>query len=384
MHQLESYSLATGLRISKMHLEDHFYPLGFDGPYILISSGSGAQGNNYSWYRIVVESLKSSATINGYHIVQCGNNEDYRLDSNVIDLCGKTSKYQYNWLVKNAALVVCNDTSLLHLAGHYNKKVIATFGISHPDTSGAYFGDKNNQIYLLPPEPWTPSYSLQENPKSIDKIMPERIIDSINKMLGLNINVPQTLHIGTDYNFHVLESIPDAVIRPDFLQEHPLNLRLDKGGDENLLFHQVKLRKSTIITNKALPINILSALRPNIENVIYLVEKDNDPTFAKELLRNAIPHTLLSFLPKEEIEKYRFDYMDLSFLDRREKTIKPNFDISGARFRTNKRVFSQGKVYLSYAHLNLGKNIDNFSNNEDDVIDAPEFWEDIEFHYIYK
>jgi len=383
MKQLDSYSLATGLKITKPILEDQFFPLPFNGKYILISSGSGVPGNTYSWYRLVVDFVKQKLHDEDLKIIQCGKAEDYRVDAD-LDLCGKTSLYQYFWLVKNAEMVICNDTSLLHVAGTYDKKFVSLFGVSHPKTSGTSFGNPANQIYLLPPGDWKPSYNTNENPKSIDKIKPEEVIESLSRLLNINIDKPRTIRIGNDYNFHVLETVPNHIIGPDVLAGHPLNIRYDKGGTEENVIHQLRYRKCTIVTDKPLPIEPLLALKANIESIIYLITENDSPDFTKALLSNGLPHSLLSFLSPEEMTAKRLNYIDVSFVDRREKGRKIEEFQEGLKFKTNKRIFSEGKIYLSHAHREQGIISPNFNISNGEVIDTPTFWEDLEFYYLYK
>ncbi len=388
MHLVEAYARTAGLRIDKMLLTEHFYPLGVDEPYIVVVTSSGAPGKNYSYFKLVVDGLKPYLKEKGYKIVQAGGKDDERIGADV-DVCGKTTTSQYFNVISRAELVLSGDTSALHVAGHYNKKLVSLFSVSHPKISGSWFGDKSNQIYLTPPGDWRPSCNPQEQPKFIDKIMPEEAIKAVSSLLDLGVPPSETLHIGPDCRLALLESIPNSVVRPDFFPNAPLNVRLDKGGTEDFVYEQLKHRRSVIVTDRSLNLGVLHQLRGNIDGIIYIVKENDDPKFLEALHRNAFPYRLVSMLSEEALQDKKLNYVEFNLLERKDENSKDNTKLSGVvgentRFSTSKRVLSNSKAYLSYAHIEAEKPLDNFTQGEDNVIDVPAFWQDAEFYHIFN
>lgn len=388
MHLLDAYSRTTGLRIDEMHLMTHFYPLGIDQPYIVVVTSTGAPAKNYSYFRLAIEKLRRPLLQKGVKIVQLGNQDDERIGADV-DACGKTTTFQYFDIISRAELVLCGDTSALHVAGHFNRKIVSLFSISHPKISGAYFGKEENQVYLTPSSDWRPSFNPNENPKTIDQIMPERIVGAVSKFLDLEGTPFETVHIGSEFRVTMLESIPDAVVRPDFYPEAPLNLRLDKGGEEGFVYEQLRYRKSVIVTDKPLNLPLLHQLRGNVAGIIYLVTENDDPKFLEALHRNAFPYRLVSLLPENVVRDKKLSYADFNLLERKDPLTKDSVKLLGdisanTRFSSNKRILSNNKAYLSYAHLEQQKPLDNFTQGEDNVIDIPSFWEDSVFYHIFN
>lgn len=388
MRLVEAYSRTAGLRIDKMLITDQFFPLGIDGPFIVVVTSTGAPAKNYSYFRRVVDVLRPALHAKGYKIVQVGNKDDERIGAD-IDVCGRTTIYQYFNILSRCELVLSGDTSAIHAAGHYDKKIVSLFSISHPKISGALFGNPENQKYLVPPGDWRPSYNPNEHPKLIDKIKPEAAVKAVSDLLDLNVPPFETLFIGGDYRMMLLESIPDTIVRPDFCPQAQLSLRFDKGGDENVIYEQLKYRKAVIATDKPLNTQNLAQLRPHVEGIIYIVTENDDPKFLESLHRNGIPYRLVSLMSVEDVQKKKLSYADFNLLERRDPTSKTNISLEGeinekTRFWTSKRVLSGGKVYLSYAHVETDKPLDNITQGEDNVIDLPSFWEDANFYHIFN
>lgn len=388
MHLVEAYARTAGLRIDKMLLTEHFYPLGIEDPFIVVVTSSGAPGKNYSYFKIVIEALRPYLKEKGYKIVQVGGKDDERIGADV-DACGKTSTFQYFNIINRSELVLCGDTSALHVAGHYNKKIVSLFSVSHPKISGSWFGDRAKQIYLTPPDDWRPSFNPNENPKWIDRILPENVIDAVSGLLDLGVPSIKSVYIGSDFRLTLLESVPNTVVRPDFYPNAPLNVRFDKGGDERLVYEQIRHRKSVVVTDKPLNVGILHQLRPNVDGIIYIVTEKDDPKFLEAIHRNAFPYRLVSMLSAEAIQDKKLSYSDFNLLERKDESTKENTKLlnplgDNARFATGKRILSNNKAYLSYAHVEAEKPLDNFTQGEDNVIDVPAFWQDVEFYHIFN
>ena len=66
---------------------------------------------------------------------------------NVVDFTGKLRINQSASLVKNASLVVANDTGLMHIAAAYHKKILSVWGNTSPQFGmHPYFPDKGSEI----------------------------------------------------------------------------------------------------------------------------------------------------------------------------------------------------------------------------------------------
>jgi len=196
-HLLELYSRMTGLRINKMPIESQHFPVG-SKKYVLFVGGTGMPAKNYSYFPSVISFVKEYLHKSGYDIVQAGDSNNMRMGAD-IDLCGQTSIKQFIHVVKNADLVVCGDTSALHIAGAFNKKIVSLFSITHPYVSGAFFGEPKNQIYLVPDKEWRPSFNPNDSQSIINSIPPEKVVGAIAELLDIDMPKFHTLFIGSGY-----------------------------------------------------------------------------------------------------------------------------------------------------------------------------------------
>jgi hypothetical protein len=380
MHLVEAYSAATRLRIAPMEIETHSFPMPFTQKYVVIITSTGAPAKNYQFWRIVCDWLKPALNAAGYVLVQAGGEKDERIGANH-DICGKTTTLQYFDVIKNAALVVCGDTSAVHVAGHFNVPFVALYSISPPEVSKAYFGNPYLQKYLTPKD-YTPSYNPNESPAAINKIKPEEVVQAAFELLKMRQVAFKTLHAGVGYPLHVLEIIPNVILRPESIPGQVLNIRFDKGGVERAVYDQLALRKCSVSTKAPLDVNILKSLRSNIDFIAYEIDENHSPKFAQDMMREQVPFRLFSNLPNERLNPIKLDYFDIAVIAPYPTPERVECPI-GTKFRTNRKILSNSKIYLSHAHVLEDKPVDGFDKTESIVIDSPEFWRDKELYYIY-
>ena len=178
---LETYSLATAMPIDKCFIKEEEIILPTD-PYITFhpcdTKGTSRQ---YSFWKEVVDGLKSSSDFN-HTIIQVGGENDDRYDVNTTYL-GKTSIHSLAYLIKNSSLHLSYDSFPLHLASHYDIKIVCIF----PQTSkatGPFFSSKDRAICLEPSKTdIKPSYRYNDPNRLINTIKPDKIIEATLKLL---------------------------------------------------------------------------------------------------------------------------------------------------------------------------------------------------------
>lgn len=385
-HLVETYSRSTGLRIDRPQLSETFFPLPITSPYILVITSTGMPSKTYDYFGEVIDYLRKPLHEKGYKTVQAGTKDDQKANCD-IDVTGKTSISQLNYLIQNASLVICGDTSSIHIAGAYNVPFVSLFSITSPKISGAYFGNKNKQRYLTPSN-HKPSFNPNENPKSINEIMPERVCNEVCDLLGMKKINLKTLSIGAFYKLMALEVVPNSLVPPNFNENVILNLRYDYGGEEPILINQIAMRRCTVVTDKPINIDLLIQVRQNIEKVCVEIKSEKDLEFVKQLYKSGIPYTLITFLSAEDLDKLKIDFIDYGSITRKERFTKEKVkDISSislkTQFRTRKVIISNSQAYLTMAHaknqLPMSQN-----SNEGFLIDEQDFWNDGEFMFIFN
>ena len=386
---LDVYARTAGLRIEKMHLFEHYFPLPVENEYVVFVTSAGHAVRAYSFYREVLWMLKDSLKEAGLATVQCGLKDDLRLGCEV-DVCGLTDQNQFYYVLSKAKLIICGDTSALHIAGHYNVPIVSLFSTSDPNVSGSYFGDADKKIYLKPEfEGYTPTYNPGEFPKTIDRIEPERIAAAAKSLLNIDSREVQTVHMGSKYAVYAVEVIPDHQFTRESLPGAMLNLRYDIGGKEPIVYHFLQQRKCNVLTKTPLNVNALKALRGNLEALVYEIDDNYDLKFIDELKKHAIPHILLTDFSEEKLNSMKEIFMDYGLVQRRDNKTKTDIENAdqlseSSKFRTSKFLISQGRIFMSRAHLNADVAVESFEYNEGTVIDSPEFWREQDFFYIFN
>lgn len=383
-HLLEIYSRMTGLRINPMPIEPQHFPVGSD-KYVLFVTGTGMPAKNYSYFPSVITFVKEHLRKSGYDIVQAGDAGNPRIGAD-IDICGKTTIKQFIHVIKNASLVVCGDTSALHIAGAFDKKVVSLFSITHPHVSGAFFGAPKNQIYLVPDGKWCPSFNPNDSQSIINAITPEKVVAAIGELLDIDMPRFNTLFVGAGFTKPCIEVIPNMDVPANFYANVPIQVRLDKGGAAEKAISILSQRQGILVTNKELPIEAILAVRKNLLMVVVIIEKDSRPDFPNLLKKSGIPVTLASFLTEEELNLQKLDYADIAVIKRESPPTFAQLNIkvgNSTKFSTNRRILSNGRLFLSHGHVLADKSIDNISQSEDTILNNEEFWKGSEFYHIY-
>ena len=232
MHLLEKYSLNCGInpqKLKKAEIYSSYYPVGFE-KYIVIHASSGMRSKNYSYFQDVVDFIYPVISKNGYGIVQIGGKDDEALN-NCLNLQGVTTIHQTAFILKNASLLLGNDSFSTHFCSSFGVPLVSLYSIIQPEVAGPYWKNKNQFTISAPLNGKKPKYSAEDPDRDIDKIKPEEIILKIKKIIpDLNWDqavIPETIFIGKKYSEVSLNLVPDTAQKIENIQNHTLNLRFD-------------------------------------------------------------------------------------------------------------------------------------------------------------
>lgn len=393
MHLLESYSLSSGLKISNPFLYEKFFPTG-DCDYILISNGGG--NNNfpaklYDYWQIVVDLIKPKLEEHNIKIIQIGLDNEIPLNAH-LDFRGKTSFHNINYLIRNCLLYVGNDSVGVHIAGWHNKKIVALYGSTSIANHGPFFGNKDNQILIESPKNGRKiSFSAVENPKTINRIKPEDVANSIFKLLNINYNCSiSTVHLGEYYNNASIETVPNHVVTPNFFNG-VLNVRGDLCFNEKHICQQLELCKCALVISQPINLNILKQFKQNIALIVFKIDKFfNLVDYIKKVQNIGLPFSLITdMVNKDEINNRKIDLYEYgTILPQKRKTKKDieflsDLSYNHLKIKTQSFILSEGKVYVSEVHLMQGKNCESISNTESEWIDHEDVYKNIEKYWIY-
>jgi hypothetical protein len=394
MHLLETYSLSTGSKIGKPFVLKKFFPVKFD-KYITIQNSSGMPSKCYDYFQEVIDFLLPTLNKQGIGIVQIGGRDDQPL-RNVESLQGATNINQTAYVINNAVLHIGNDSFAIHMASAFGVKNVGLYSITLPQIAGAYF-NKQYSISLYPDNE-KPSFNPNESPKRINKIKPEQVANACLELLfGDNEkNTSQTLHIGDRYKETIIESVPNNVINPEFFANSILNLRCDyvENIDLNILYNNLAIRKCCIITDKIFDLTPLSQLKQNLTLIIYDITKDVNIDFLKSLEKLGIKY--ICAVNKQGLNEQLLHSKKTALIDHcsiEEYSLIPEafnkeiLNIKGLKYKSNRVILSNGKLYSSSSALfeNLNsENPNNISMDIDKIQNKNKFLEDLDYCMIYK
>lgn len=402
MKLLQSYSLATGLKIGKQHLLEKYFPLPKDGHYILLHASSGMASKNYPFYNEVISIIGPILEQNGITIYQIGGKEDQPVPG-CVHLMGQTSIHQTNYLIKRAILLIGNDSWTQHRAGYLKIPTVTPFG---PTTSANHFAYEYHSASVpIESHRWNrnPTFSNSEPEPTIALISPEEIVNSIFKILGASIQLNRkSLYIGHRFNSPTLEWVPDALLAPDFAKESVPLARFDLGGSEEVLFQTLQARKLNILTNRPINPNGLAQLKTNIDLLTIEFTRNSSITIDYIKILKSIGLKLQCFtleLDGDELSRKRLEFFDYCQIikvnhktradfinDSRKYLNDPSFSFEvkpSTWFKSHKFILARGKAYLSKFHYLSDLPTENFSKNISQVPDHEEFWREQDYFYLF-
>lgn len=398
---IETYARSVGLKIDKPWIKEDFWPLPFD-KFITLSAGSGQAAKNYDYYQIVIDMLNPILTKYNITIVQLGD-KDTQLYSGTYDLRGKMTVAQSTGLIKRALAHFGNDSWSAHAAGFIGTPLCALYGTTDKTLHGPHWQDKTKTI-LLESHRWgrNPTFGAEQSPKSINLIPPEDVTNSILKLLNISIDLNHfTKFIGPIYFHTILDIIPNNLPPSNLGSEIPVTMRMDIEFNESGLLSVLQTgRKVTILTKKPINLNLLASFKQNILSYSHEIQEDCPLDYPSKI-RSIIPNSIFfsRIIDEEILSKLRFKFFDSCTIERAlystkedfikeassylNKTLDKETNFATMMCKTNKFIFSNGKIYLSYAHLSIDQSVPDLSMRQFQVIDNDLFFQDLNHYLIY-
>lgn len=384
MHLVETYALNCGVKIDKPFIYEKYCPLPFD-KFVSFQPCSKYEAKSYDLWQEVINQIVPILQANDIHIVQIGGKDEKPIE-NCYHLQGKTTINQAAYIIKRGMLHFGADSFGVHVASHYDKPIVALYSNSRPENAGPYFSSSTNvKILEINKDNRKPSYSAQENPKTINEIDPINIANSILNFLNLKQLNISTKYVGEEYSRKLIESVPDSVIADiTKLGVNSLIMRMDYEFNETVLLEQLKRNNCSIVTKKPINIEILNQYKNNIAQIIYDMDENHSVEFVKNLKKLGRPYILSTYLSDEFVSSIKYEYMEYGQIVKINKTVKSDFPkcnpSENLYYKSNKITISKGKAYTSKAAYLKGL---HHEGKPIKIIDIPEFWEEMKYFYIF-
>jgi hypothetical protein len=379
-HLIEEYAKSLGVKIGKPYLCEHFYPA-IDDKYITIHTDKKIDSKNYEYFPQVLNLIKQILNKKGYKIYQIGGPEDPKLenvDGRFLNLNFKQSAY----LIKKSKLHFGIDSLPVHIASIYDIPIVALYSHTYAANAYPYWSSKENVTLIESDKNGIkPSFSYQENPKTIRNIKPENVaqavLDSLKIKEKINFN---TLRIGSHYHIKVVEIVPNFKANLEDQKDKTIYIRADLHNDDQTIAFWCANYKTKIIASNEIPIPLIKQFASNIEHIYFKIKNKLISNDYFESVKNCKVNFTICIDDEENVAEIRNHYFDFrvefdNIKERIQKIKKQN-----GYFLTNKILLSESVFYPSEAHLNANKKLDmvNEVMHDDDA-----FWKDAEHFYIY-
>jgi hypothetical protein len=332
MHILEKYSLNCGinpLKLDKAKIFSSYYPLPFE-KYIVFHAEKEIPSKSYSYFQDIIDFIAEGASKKGYGFVQIGGMEDKILNG-CLNLNGKINIFQTSFILKNASLLVGNDSFSTHICSAYKVPLVSLYSAVQPEVAGPYWKNEKQLTVMASLNGNKPSYSREDPERSIDNIKPEEVIEKIKialpEIFDHNSVIPRSIFIGKNYSNQTINIVPDVNQRINIPDNYIANIRFDliKNNitQDNLssAFLNIKNKKFFITINK--PLDIFSILnRETAQNLLSIIININFENFSiKAELKNFIQQIKRKGTPitvnynTENLSELQIGELKLEFLD---------------------------------------------------------------------
>jgi hypothetical protein len=373
MHTLESFATSCGVKINRPYIYEKYYPLNFDKYIILDTNDNKAPAKNYDYWQEVVNLILPELNKANIKILQTCAQNDLKL-LNAYTVIGETYN-QKAYLIKNAQLYAGSNNFGIQLASYLNKKTVALYGNIYAAQNKPYWSKDQDIVLIEGFEKGKPSYAAQEQPKLINEIKPDKIAEAILNKLDIKPNVKYKFtNIGLNFNTKTIEMLPTMIVNTQAFNVPHIIVRMDLHFSEIVLETELAQNKCIIVTEKSISEEIIKKYRANIVQIIYKIDKDNNPNFIKLLKSLNIQYGLMSDLEQEEIDKIKINYMDLGLIIKAQTKTKKDFNVKGKYYKSNRFILSDNKLYMSEAAVEKDLPIKDFNENIQEIIDTDTFW----------
>lgn len=363
MHLASLYARDLGVKIGKPILVPHFFPV-LDEKYIVIHNGEKVPAKNYSYWKDVIDIIKPQLKKEGIKIYQIGLQQEKTIEGIDRRILTNSLK-QSSFVIKNSLLVAGIDSVPIHLASCLDIPSVSIYAHTYANTCSPLWNEKSKAIIIESERNGQkPSFSLEEDPKTIDLIYPEVIAEEIFHQLNIQQTVRRkTIFIGGRYNDKCIDIIPAAFVSglPD-----KVTIRMDIHHDEDLLNNILQYNKGRYLikTDKPINIDILNNNKSKIESVLY-VSGEFEEDFINKMLKSGLDFSLVCGDPKklkdQRLKFFEFNvhyYNEKEFIQVQKEKIKKK--IKGkVQYNTNKIYFCGTEKFASLLdfYRKIGKNV---------------------------
>ena len=372
MHLSNLYARDLGVKVGNPILKPHFFPI-LDDRFITVHNSDKVPSKSYSYWPTVIKILKHELAPLGIKIFQVGTKDDKKIEG-VTHFWDSLSFKQSSYLLSKTLCHTGIDSVPGHIASAFNRPTVTLIAHTYAETCKPLWNKDKSIILESHRNGKKPSFSLHEDPKTVDLIKPEEIAEATFRQLGIaKARTEKTLHIGKNFLYKTIDIIPTFGTQP-VSGDANVRVRMDINFDENCLAQilQTNNLQHEIITNRPINEGLINALKPRISKIVYNSE-DFDSGFLN-FLRHSGMKFELNCTNKEKLsqQRHKFFHFDIVYENQLEKATELKNELSSLIHGEVK--LESGKVYVigGQTVITLGKSAEDLN-----------FWLDFDYFRAY-
>lgn len=384
MHLVETYATNCGLKIDKPYIYDKFFPIPVE-KYVTLQPFS-KPSKSYDFWQEVVFQLKPFLDDSNIKIVQIGAKGEIDIDG-CLHTQGQTSIAQCAYVIKNSILHIGVDSFAAHIASGFSKKIVCLYSNSNINNVKPFWSKDKDCILIEPDRKGKkPIYSLEHNPKLINTIKPETIVQAVLDLLGVNQTVNrETLYIGETYGKKTFEWIPNCLVDTNSLKVDSLICRYDLLQDIECVKKQTEISKLCIVTDQPFELQVK---KEQIKEVVFFIDKEKyKPGFnnwCRQIDNLGIKLIVVSKHPEHEINDIKMDFMDVAPIFYKKQIDTTALPIgSKVKYKSRRLIISKGKMYPSEQAVKTNTSVVSDKDFVAGEVDA-DFLKEAEYFYVEK
>jgi hypothetical protein len=236
-----------------------------------------------------------------------------------------------------------------------------------------------------------PCMSLSDPERSIDKIKAEDVASSIISILKKNHSefrsktselVNFKTKLVNENKKYTIDVVPTNYVDLAIFKNQTLNLRLDRAqvDYDSFVKYCSNHKCSIVLKDSLMQIEPIKHLFKNIESIKIITTKKSDliPSSYFSAIKSLGSEVKILVSNEEILDDIRFEYFDES-VDFYDPPQKMPENISEKDYFMSFKVVVEGdKVY------NSTYNWKNSIDNSDNVVDNVDYWEELDYFYIYE
>jgi hypothetical protein len=383
MHTVEKIaSILSQIPQKPNQIPFEFFAIPFS-KYITIFNDGTTPSNYYPYIEDVIDDISKTLNSQGIKIVQICSNPNQPQYFNTYYINNFTLS-QLNFLIKNSLFHISTDNYSNELAGILDIPSLSIAGNRHTSNSLPWFG--SSSLAIGPNDGIKPCFSQTDPMNRMANVKPEQVSYHVLKHFDLNSKIEyKTLFLGSRYPSINMDYIPNFKLNNDSYGGFNVNVRLDKSQNLQNCYDFCSKFKHRLTCSTSTDKNFIKLVQKNINQLIYIVDKNSNPDDFNEFSGFGIPVFYVSYdVTNQNLVKLNFidkGVKIINLYDNRKK-IEELCGTSdfGLSFKSSKIILSNNTKYISYAHVENDIKADRINK----PIFSKEFFKDIDCYKIYR